>query len=220
MEGIRFNQLVEVMDALARGDRAAVFVLYKEFGGMIGAALRRELRALGVERIRPDELDELVIDACFEIHDCAGAWRSTGGALPWTWAARRLRNVVSRYLGVRAGALDDAGLGALEAAPAAPGAPEPDEVSVLSALAVLDDRCALLHQALASVASERDRALVLQVKVQASLGDPSPAVTVANRNAMRPDAVRQAVKRTLDRLRHLARTDERYAGLSCVAILR
>jgi hypothetical protein len=224
VEGERFDQLVEVMDAMAAGDGAAVFVLYNEFGGVIGAALRRELRAVGVDSVRSDELGELVMDACFELNDCAGAWRAGGGALPWTWAARRLRNVVTRHLGVYADSLDDdhgADLRAVESGtPATSGAPEPEEVEVLRALAIIDDECALLRQALAVVATERDRALLLELKVQAGLGDPSPALTVANRNAMRPDAVRQAVKRTLDRLRHLARTDEHFAGLSCLAILR
>jgi hypothetical protein len=61
--------------------------------------------------------------------------------------------------------------------------------------------------------------LVLEVKVQAGLGDPSPAVTVGRRHGMRPDAVRQAVKRTLDGLRDLARSDVRYARLACLSFL-
>ncbi|HUQ62272.1 MAG TPA: hypothetical protein VM121_00780 [Acidimicrobiales bacterium] len=208
------------MDAMAAGDRAAVFVLYREFGGMIGAALRREIRAMGIEFVRPEELGDLVIDACFELNDCAGAWRPDGGALPWTWAARRLRQVVIRHIGVLADELDHERLLHVSEAPPVSGAQEPEEVAVLAGLAALDDSCALLQKALAKVASARDRALLLELKVQASLGDPSPALTVANRNGMRPDAVRQAAKRTLDRLRRLAHTDEHFAGLSCLAILR
>jgi hypothetical protein len=222
VEGNRFNTLVEVMGAMAAGDRAAVFVLYEEFGGMIGAGLRRELRAMGIDGVRSDELDGLVIDACFELNDCAGAWRATGGALPWTWAARRLRHVVARHIGLHADTLDDEHLAVPATAEggAPSGVSEPEEATVLAALAVIDDECALLHEALATVATDRDRALVLELKVQAGLGDPSPAVTVANRNSMRPDAVRQAVKRTLDRIRDLARTDEHFAGLADLAILR
>ena len=168
MEGDRFNRVVEVMARMAAGDRAAVFVLYYEFGAPIGAALRRQLRAMGVERIRNEDLDGLVIDACMEIEICAGAWSPTGGALPWTWAGARLRNVVTRHVGVHTDPLDEQEAvdvapvgerGAVEAAPAS----DPEEVEVLAALAAIDDSCALLHEALAEVASPRDRALVVEL---------------------------------------------------------
>ena len=60
----------------------------------------------------------------------------------------------------------------------------------------------------------RYQAILLEVGVQAVLGDPSPAVTVAADRGMSPDAVRQAVSRTRRRLRHLAEDDERYAVLA------
>ncbi|HEX8771163.1 MAG TPA: hypothetical protein VF711_10390 [Acidimicrobiales bacterium] len=223
MERECFERLEEVMGLMAAGDRAAVFTLYEEFGATIGAALRRQLHAIGVDRVRPDDIEGLIIDACLEIQACAGAWSPDGGALPWNWAERRLRGLVSRFIGVRADALDDERADAVEPVGVASvgnsGLRDPEEVEVLAGLAAIDADCALLRDALARVASDRDRALLLELKVQAGLGDPSPALTVAERHSMRPDAVRQAVKRTLDRLRHLARTDGRYAALGELALL-
>jgi hypothetical protein len=74
--------LVAIMAAMATGDPAPVFWLYVEFGGHIGAVMRRELRRLGVERIAPEELDGMVIDACFELFDCGAAWNPAGGGPP------------------------------------------------------------------------------------------------------------------------------------------
>src|SRR5437763_863440 len=51
------------MGAMAAQDRAAIFMLYNEFGAPIAAIMRRELRRMGVERVDADALDGLVIDA-------------------------------------------------------------------------------------------------------------------------------------------------------------
>ena len=66
----------------------------------------------------------------------------------------------------------------------------------------------------------RDRAILLEVKLQTDAGDPSPSVTVARDYGLKPDAVRQVVKRTLDRLRVLAEREPRFAGLIELPILR
>lgn len=207
------------MAMIAAGDRAAVFILANEFGGQIAALLRRQLRDFGVQAVNADDLDGLVTDACLELAACAPAWRPESGALPWTWAERRLRAVVSRFVGIHADPLGDAGREAVAQPLARMAGPEGDDLEVLGELARAHPHCALLLEALEQVASPRNRAILLSVKAQAALGDPSPAVTVAREHGMRPDAVRQVVKRVLDRLRSLAAGDEHFAPLADLPLL-
>lgn len=205
---------------MAEGDRAAIFTLYEEFGATIGAVLRRHIQRMGPERVRPDEVDGLIIDACFELFACASAWDPARGAMPWTWAERRLANLVARAIGIHADELDSDRVADIqEPSSGVAAADDTEEGDVLADLAVMDDRCELLSQALAKVASPRNRAVLLEVKVQSALGDPSPADTVGHRYGMRPDNVRQVVKRTRDRLRRLAAEDQRFAPLADLALL-
>lgn len=230
-----FTRVVAIMAAMAGGDRAAVFALYEEFGGTIAGVVRREARRQGIE-LSARDLDELVIDACFVLLDCAGGWSADGGALPWTWAFARLRTLVASRVGVHADSLDALGRDGAPFEPAGDwaGAPlrdagvpgnaagasaDPEELPLLEALASWHGGSALLREALGLVASERDRRLVLEVRVQADLGDPAPAKTVAAEHGLRADAVRQAVKRTLDRLRALAATEPRFAPLAAIPLL-
>jgi hypothetical protein len=57
------------------------------------------------------------------------------------------------------------------------------------------------------------------VRLQASLGDPAPAVTVGRSFGLRPDAVRQVVKRTRDAIGHLAAEDPKYASLAAIPLV-
>lgn len=215
----RTERVRVVMARMAAGDRAAVFTLATEFGGQIAAVLRRQLREFGVDIVHPDDLGGLVTDACLELFACAPAWRPDGGALPWTWAERRLRALVSSFVGIHADPIAPGGPEAAAEAVASPSVPEGDEVEVLAELARLRPECALLVEALERVASARNRVILLSVKAQAAAGDPSPAVTVAREHGLRPDAVRQVTKRVLDRLRALAAVDERFAPLADLALL-
>jgi len=209
------------MAALAEGDRSATFDLYAEFGGPIRSWMRRQLRRLGVDVIGPEELDGLVIDACLELQTCAGSWDPSGGALPWVWAEKRLLGVASRWVGQHADALEDredavARLSSSSSAVAG----RATEPPVLDLLARLDDpTCVLLREALEAVASVRDREIVLEVGLQRSLGDGSPAVTIGPSVGLRPDAVRQVLRRVRRRLHELAETEPRYAGLTDLALL-
>lgn len=200
------------MARLAAGDGTAAFSLAMEFSGSIGAAVRTHLADLGVHDVDREELDELVLDVCLMLSDVAAAWRADGGASPWQWAWHRVRTVVSGWVGQHSDALDDA-LQEVEAPPDAPGS-EPDVEAVFERLAQALPAVALVRDGLAVVASTRDRAILLEVGVQAVLGDPSPAVTVATERGMSPEAVRQVVSRTRRRLRGLAEDDERYAALA------
>ena len=214
----RDQRLRTVMAAMAAGDRSATFDLYAEFGGPIRATVRRLLRRLGVDSVPTEELDGLVIDACLELQGCAEAWDPEGGALPWVWAERRLLTIVSRWVGQHADALDDRNEAIERMVARGVGASsEPTAVEVLGRLD--DPVCVLLREALEAVASDRDRTILLEVGLQRSLGDASPAVTIGPSVGLRPDAVRQVLRRVRVRLHRLAETEPRYAPLVDLALL-
>jgi len=216
--GDRNKRLRVVMAALAKGDRSATFDLYAEFGGPIRSWMRRLLRRLGVDVVGGEDLDGLVIDACLELQSCAGSWDPDGGALPWVWAEKRLLGVASRWVGQHADALDerDEALGRMVATVAGR-ATEPAAVELLARLD--HPTCVLLREALEAVASVRDREIVLEVGLQRSLGDGSPAVTIGPSVGLRPDAVRQVLRRVRRRLHELAEEEPRYAVLADLALL-
>jgi len=200
------------MARLATGDGRAAFALAMEFSGPIGAAVRAHLADLGVHDIDRDELDSLVIDVCIMLTDIAGAWRADGGAAPWQWAYHRVRQVVSGFVGQHADTLDE-GLLDRPAPPDASGT-EPDLIALLDGLCADWPLVALVREGLEAVAGARDRAILLEVEVQAAMGDPSPSVTIAAERGMRPAAVRQVVCRTRRRLQDLAEGDEHFAPLA------
>ncbi|MGH9151387.1 MAG: hypothetical protein ACRD03_03055, partial [Acidimicrobiales bacterium] len=208
MDTERFERLVVVMAAMAAGDRAAVFSLYLEFHGHLAGFMGRELRRLGVENAPAEEVDGMVMDACLALFECGGAWRPDAGALPWTWAARRLAGVASQWVGQHAdGLAADRTEVAADGEGTASGVGAVDdeaELDVLGRLAAVHSGCALVLEALEQVASRRDQAIVLELRSQRAAGDPSPANTVAHRHNVSPDVVRQAACRVRTRLARLA----------------
>jgi hypothetical protein len=219
VEAQRFERLVAIMAAMATGDPAPVFWLHAEFGGHIRAAMRRELRGLGVENLAPEELDGMVIDACFELYDCGAAWGPMGGALPWTWARHRLRRIASSWVGQYTDELDVERIDTGGDAPTPALASDQAELDVLSHLAEDHPGCALVLAALEQVATRRDRAIVLEVRAQMAGGDPSPALTVARRHGVTPEVVRQVVCRVRARLARLAADEERFEPLTNLAMV-
>ncbi len=206
------------MAAMAAGDRSATFDLYAEFGGPVRATVRRLLRRLGVDAAPAEDLDGLVIDACLELQGCADAWDPEGGALPWVWAERRLLAVVSRWVGQHADTLEDRG--EVIERMVATGAGASEEPTALQVLARLDHpTCILLREALEAVATERDRLILLEVGLQRSLGDGSPAVTIGPHVGLRPDAVRQVLRRGRQRLAALAVSQPRFAPIVDLELL-
>jgi hypothetical protein len=218
VETQRFERLVEVMARMAGGDRAAVFTLYIEYGDHVAALMRREVRRLGVQHVEPDELDGLVLDGCLALFDSAGSWDPQGGALPWNWAVRRLAAIAQKWVGQHADTLDRDVVAAEQLRALGD---EPEGLEVFERLAPCHDGCALLIEAFDhGRVRPRDRAILLEVKLQTEAGDPSPSITVARVYGLKPDAVRQIVKRTLDRLRAVAVREPRFAGLIELPILR
>ena len=213
-----FERLVVLMARMAGGDRAAVFTFYAEFGKPVASTMRRQLARLGVDRVERDDLDGLVIDGCMAIAGCAAGWSPDGGALPWVWAERRLAAVASTFVGQHADELDEA-YSRTVAAPEPASALDIDELELLQQVAAQSSQAALLAEALELVTTPRNRAILLGFGLQVSLGDPSPAVTVAGQHGMQPANVRQVVKRTKDRLRALASTEPRFQPLADLALL-
>jgi hypothetical protein len=180
--------------------------------------MRREVRRLGVQHVEPDELDGLVLDGCLALFDSAGSWDPRGGALPWNWAVRRLAAIAQKWVGQHADTLDRDVVAAEQLRALGD---EPEGLEVFERLAPCHDGCALLIEAFDhGRVRPRDRAILLEVKLQTEAGDPSPSITVARVYGLKPDAVRQIVKRTLDRLRAVAAREPRFAGLIELPILR
>jgi hypothetical protein len=210
--------VAELMRRLSEGDTGALLELHDRHGSRIVGALRSMLRRRGVEWLERDDLDGLLVDACLALVDVAGRWDPAGGALPWVWARHRLEAVVDRHVGQHADELDaerSATLERLDAGAPAPPCDEPDLLDLLESLtAGAGGQAALVREALSRAGTVRDQRLLLEVRVQESLGDRSPAATVAPRFDMQPAAVRQQVGRVKRRLRELAASDPRYAGLA------
>lgn len=196
------QRLVQVMALAASGVETAAVLLYQEFGLQVARSLRRHLGDFGVRDIDADDLHGLTMDACFVLYDHARSWSPTGGALPWIWADRRMRQLVSSHVGQWSDPIDEEHQ-ALPAAPvAAPwSSDEPDELELLRVMAKSRRDVATYVDALdAAATSSRNKEVLVAYRLQASLGDRSPAVTIGRRFEMTPAAVRQVVKRTSDRL--------------------
>ena len=219
----RRARLVRLMAAMAAGDHAAIFLLATEFRTPLAGAVRRHLRRMGVERVDAADLDGLVIDACIELSRVAGGWDPAGGALPWTWAERRISAAVAAHVGIHADHLDDDTHRVLAEQPAEPNGPaateDPDPLLLLDRRAGRRPDCELVQEALGRVASARNQRIVLGVRLQAALGDPSPAGTVGREEGLQPDAVRQVVHRTRRALRQLADGASRFAPLAATALV-
>ena len=215
MDEGNWERLVTVMARLSAGDKAAVVTLYADFVSWVAGPVRRHLRKVGLDGVEREELHGVVFDACDEIGRCAGAWDPDRGVLPWTWADQRIAQVVRRWVGQHADPLADQADGA--APPASPGS-EPEAYDLLTSTE--HPMCRLLADGFrAAGVSERDQRLFLETRLQSSMGDPAPAATVAPLFDMQPAAVRQAVKRTKDRLLTLARTQPAYAPLADLALV-
>lgn len=181
--------LERCMTAMAAGDRAFVFTLIEHFGGQLAGTVRRMVGDMGRVDILndPTEVDGLVHDAAFFLLDNAGGWSPDGGALPWVWAERGIRNVVAVAVGHRTVSDVDG----LESEVSAAGSGVdlgPDDFDALIEEYPVVGR---VKEALRSVASERDADVFLEYRIQQRLHDRSPAHTVAAIFDLTPANVRQ-----------------------------
>jgi hypothetical protein len=219
------KRVAAIMARMAAGDDAAAVTLFLEFGEQVKAKIRRIVRAQGATHLTPADIDALALDACMALVPRAGSWDPDGGALPWVWAERRIVSLVAGYVGHYgapfdvAGVADDVAAGAGVAGVAFAG-DDPGDDETLDHLAARSPSCAVVRDALRSTCGDRDRRVLLMFTLQQDGGDPSPAVTVGEAFGLTPANVRQIVKRARARLARLAASDERYAVLSGLALLR
>jgi DNA-directed RNA polymerase specialized sigma24 family protein len=219
-----FDDLVAVMARLSEGDESAVVTLYERFGDRVAGTVRAVLRERGLTLVH-DEVGGLVLDACLAIAGVAGAWSPDGGAMPWTWARRRIERCVDRLLGQRTVPLDEH-LHLVESwvAPGAYVGLDPDDgrplCTALAGLSATDDRVRLLDDAFDRAAvSPLDREVCLQYAAEQHTGNRSPATTVGAMFALKEPTVRQRVRRSRERLRRLAAADSRFAPLGELPLL-
>jgi DNA-directed RNA polymerase specialized sigma24 family protein len=230
----QFDDLVGIMARLAEGDEAAVVTLYERFGDRVAGTVRAVLRERGLTLVH-DEVGGLVLDACLAIAAVARAWSPDGGALPWTWARRRIERCVDRLVGQRTVPLDEhlhvvesqaagayayagsGGHGGRAGLEADDGRPL---CTALAGLSATDARCRLLDDAFDRAAvSPLDREVCLQYAAEQHTGNRSPATTVGAMFALKEPTVRQRVRRSRERLRRLAAADTRFAPLAQLPLL-
>ena len=218
-----FERLTLVMARMAAGDRAALEVLYVDFGNPIRSLIHKELRRLGVHSVDSADVDGLTLDVCTDLFHRAGTWDPSRGVAPWTWARLRVRAQVSAFVGQFTDPLPDGGPAEAEAAVVPPAAVDDDNVvDIFERLTALrgDLRLRLLREALNRVSRPAQQEILFEVRMQAGQGDPSPAVTVARAKGIKPDSVRQTCKRLVDRVHDLAATDPYFAPLADLPLLR
>ncbi|MEO6629399.1 MAG: hypothetical protein ABIP03_12630 [Aquihabitans sp.] len=211
------RELAAVMVLLAQGDGAAFFTFRTRYS----APLTRMVRGIASSRharLTPDQVEELVTEAALAITNVASGWRA-GGAPPWIWARLRVAAAVDGYIGQWADELPDAASGGEPAAPMASPGSEPPLLGLVAKLAEENVIVALLQEAVSLVATPRDCLIFFEHGLQVSLGDRSPAATVAGLLGLQPAAVRQQQHRVRSRLRHLAEHDPRFAPLAALPLV-
>ena len=192
--------LEHVMARLAAGDQAYTFTLASRWYAPIARLVRSQLTEMGRADLarQRDEVDGLVIDACFVIADRAGGWRP-GGASPWGWAKRAIRASIARSIGHRCVELDD---GSHDR-----GEPPPVDLAEYHEVVANDERFASFDEVLRACANERDQHIVIEYLQQQAAGDPSPSHTVAALFGLTPATVRQVNSRTMRKIRALLGSD-------------
>ena len=205
------------MAAMAAGDAAFIFTLIEHFGGHLAGAIRRIVSEMGRLDVLGDsaEIDGLVHDSAFFLFDHAAAWSPDGGALPWTWADRGIRNLVAVAVGHRV--VSDAEDLEVEVSTAPAGGVDlgPDDLGVLLERSA-DLR--LFIEAVHAVSNPRDADVFVQYRLQQRLGDRSPANTVAAMFDLTPANVRQIHHRVRIRLGPVLSTD-RYRRIADLPLL-
>jgi hypothetical protein len=201
--------LARDMAALA-ADRAQVVHFVEAYGDRLAGTVRSILRELGRGDLagRDDEVSGLVWDAALAIWEHAGSWEA-GGAMPWTWARKAIRSEVAAFIGHARADVDPD-----ELAERAEDAPAHTEDIDVEELAHANPLLGLWWEAVARTgASDRNRRIHAEYRIQHSCGDPSPAHTVERHLGVRADNVRQIDRRLRVALARVVAADERYSAL-------
>lgn len=200
------------MEALA-ADPARVVPFVAAYGDRLAHVARHHLGELGRRDLAGDrdELQGLVWEIALVIQDNAAGWRP-GGALPWTWAYRAIRSHVAAAIGHARAETDVDDLPDRAAPPAIPAA----EVD-FDALADGHTALGLLRQALGEVrATDVQRRVHLEYRLQKAMGDPSPSKTVGALFDLSPANVRQIDRRVRTALTEVVVADPRYRPLRAI----
>jgi len=208
MSTIDREQLARLMAALP-GDLGVLAEFIDAYGGRLAGVVGSILVGFGRRDVLrdDDEMMGLVVEAALVIQDNAAAWSPDGGALPWNWARKGIVSAVVRVIGHPQVEAEEE---RLASTPVESGAGVLDVHDV----AARHPRLALLLEAIGRVdASERDRHVHLEYRLQSLLGDPSPAHTVAAPFGLTPANVRQIDRRMRTKLAALADLDGRYESL-------
>ena len=218
MQVERRKLLEEVMRRLIGGELEMVWALSAEFGEDLAKVVKRHLYSMGRGEViaEPGRLEGLVIDVALWFMDHGKAY-DPAGSLPWVWAAKPIRQLVSDEVGHRSVEFDAAGFETASdgVAPSL----EPAVVE-LRTLAASQPTVALLIEAVEIVGSERDAKVHLEYRVQWALGDPSPSHTVAGMAGLEAANVRQIDTRMRKKVVRLASADERFGPLKELAWLK
>ncbi len=190
------ERLRTLMREMAEGDSQALFQFIEEFRVELASTVRSILGSVGRSDVsrKPAEVDFLVQSAGLVLYDRAPRWQP-GGAPPWMWANRAIRGEVVRWLGhPRVEFVADH-----HARAETFSAPIVGDVNY-DVLAAQYAEVATWLADVRRVASDRDQRVHMEYQTQKSLGDPSPAHTVAAEFGLQPANVRQIDARVRRRL--------------------
>lgn len=176
--------------------------------------IQHEIRSSGVH-LSNDQLEDLTRDAIVDLAGLAGVWRPDGGALPWTWARKRIVANAFRSLMGCCDELDEEKVASSETGLVlVPPTETADLSETLVSLAETHPEANLLLEALLVVASERDRRVYLDYVVEQATGNPAASGAVAMIHGLGQANVRKIVERVRRRLSQLASEEPGYAGLA------
>ena len=196
-DDVSSEAVAPLMAAMAEGSPDALFELIDRFrpelervvGGILSSLHRSDVAR------SPSEVASLVVSAGFVLFARAPGWRSDG-ALPWVWAYRSIRQAIVADIGHPSVEFDPARF----EEPSAPVQSAREHGIDLIDLSERHDGIAAWVAAVEDVANERDQGVHLEYQMQKRLGDPSPAITVADMFKLSPDNVRQIDRRVRQRL--------------------
>jgi hypothetical protein len=205
------------MTAMAGGDVAQLVDFVGEFGAPLERIVRRTVFGFGRRDLlaRRDEFEALVLTAGFALFDRASAW-DPAGAPPWVWADRAIRAAIAEHVGHATCDFDAERADLCADHDVDRRGLEGSAIEVIDRLARFDDRAWLWWDAVASVATERDREVYFEYELQKALGDRSPAVTVATQTGLSTSNVRQIARRVRVRLAALIEDDTAFAELRAI----
>lgn len=216
------------MARIVDGDTDAIFEFYFEFGHKVRFLVKNSLRSMGRLDLLRDvaEFEGIVLNAWLDMVERASGW-SPEGALPWTWAGRRIHDTVVRGAGhavanpERYKSLegDDTENDLWDVEPSSRDYSEvafghrPPLTDSFVDLAEGDPRAQKFMDALGRVASPKNASVFLDYRYQLCNGDTSPSHTVADMHEMTSGNVRQVFSRTRRKFRVLIETDDSLASL-------